>query len=97
MFWGLFRKMVDWKLCAWVSGKQRSAVIKAMTKPLTPSQVCKRAKQYNEKISLNNTSDILRSFKAKGLAVCLNEDVKIGRFYQLTAVGKEILDVLMKG
>ena len=63
--------MVNLKLYAWVvRGRQRMAVLKAMTKQQTPTETRHKSKQYNERISLNNTSDILRSFVREGLAVC---------------------------
>jgi len=90
--------MVNLELYSWVvSGKQRTATIKAMTHPMTPSQVHKKCKQYNEKISLNNTSDTLRRLVRQGLATCLNPEAKTGRLYKLTEIGEEIREELMKG
>jgi DNA-binding MarR family transcriptional regulator len=89
--------MFNWKLCSWVyGGKQRRAIIRVISKPLTPAQICKKSKQYNEKITINNTSDILRSFKKRGLAICLNEEARRGRLYKLTEVGEEIRTELLK-
>ncbi len=89
--------MVDLKLYSWVvRGRQRIAILKVMSKPQTPTETCKKSKMYNEKISLNNTSDILRSFIRQGLAVCLNKEDKVGRLYKLTELGEEIRLVLLK-
>ena len=89
--------MVNLKLYAWVvRGRQRTAIMKVMSKPQTPTEIRKKSIQYNLKISLNNASDILRSFVGQGLAVCLNEEAKTGRLYQLTKEGEEIRDELMK-
>ncbi len=83
--------MVNLKLYAWVvRGKQRAAILKIMSKPQTPTETCKKSKMYNEKISLNNSSDILRSFVRMGLAECLNKEDKVGRLYKLTEIGEEI-------
>lgn len=90
--------MVNLKLYAWVvRGNQRTAVLKSMTKPQTPTETRQKSKQYNGKISLNNTSDILRSFVKNGLATCINNDAKTGRLYQLTAEGEMIRNELIKG
>lgn len=89
--------MINIDLYAWAQGRQRKATIKALTHPMTPTQTHKEAKQYNERMSLNNTSDTLRSFVRKGLAECLNPQVKTGRLYQLTQEGEEIREELMKG
>ena len=67
-----------------------------MTHQMTPSQIHKRSKQYNEKISLNNTSDTLRRFVRQELAECLNPEAKTGRLYKLTQLGNEIQEELLK-
>ncbi|MBW2989967.1 hypothetical protein KY358_06660 [Candidatus Woesearchaeota archaeon] len=85
------------KLYAWVvRGAQRVPVIKAMSRPMTPSQIRKKSVRENPKISLNNASDILRAFVKNGLAVCLNDKDKTGRLYQLTKEGKEIREELVR-
>jgi predicted transcriptional regulator len=76
---------------SWVDkGCQRKAILKVMSEPQTPTQTCKKSKMYNKKISLNNTSDILRSFVKRGLAVCINNDKRRGRLYKLTETGEEV-------
>ena len=70
--------------------------MKALTSPKTPTQVFKKAKEYHEKISLNSTSSVLRTFVRMGLAVCVNVEKKTGRFYELTQEGKDIQNELMK-
>ena len=90
--------MVNLDKYVWIiRGTRRTAIIKAMEKPMTPCQIHRRSKQYNEKISLNNTSDTLRSFARKELAICINGHEKTGRIYQLTQEGEEIREELMKG
>ncbi len=89
--------MVNLQLYAWVvRGRQRIAIIKAMSYPMSPSQICKKSKQYNEKTSLNNTSDVLRNFVRMELAACLNAEAKSGRIYELTDEGEEVRKVLME-
>ncbi len=89
--------MVNLVLYAWVvRGAQRIAVIKVITHPMTPSQIFKKAKEYHPKLSLNNTSDVLRGFDRKGIAVCFNQEEKIGRLYQLSQDGEEIRQELIK-
>ena len=89
--------MVNLDLYAWVvRGSQRIAVIKAITHPMTPSRIYRKVKEYHEKLSLNNTSDILRNFIRKELALCLNQKERIGRLYQLTQKGEEIRSELVK-
>lgn len=89
--------MVNVNLYAWVvRGRQRIAILKAFSKPMPPSHIHKKSKAYNEKISLNNTSDVLRCFSREGIAVCINKEAKTGRMYKLTDAGEEIRTELMK-
>ena len=89
--------MVNLQLYSWiVRGRQRIAIIKAMSKPQTVTEICKKSKQYNEKISLNNCSDILRCFAKLSVAVCLNGHDRTGRLYKLTEDGEEIRIELLK-
>jgi len=89
--------MVNLELYSWVvRGTQRTAVIKAIDHPMTPTQTYKKAKQYHEKITLNSTSSVLRAFVRMGLAVCVNVEKKTGRFYELTEEGKGIQIEILK-
>lgn len=89
--------MVNLQLYAWVvRGKQRKPIMKALNKPMIPTQIRSNSIKYNPKISLNNASDVLRDFKKQGLVVCLNEKDSMGRIYRLTKVGEEIREELME-
>ena len=89
--------MVNLDLYAWVvRGSQRIAVIKALIHPTTPTLAFKKAKEYHNKISLNNTSSVLRTLAKMGLVICINDDAKTGRIYELTEEGKEIQDELIR-
>jgi DNA-binding MarR family transcriptional regulator len=54
-----------------------------------PSEI---AKHIN--LSNTHTSKYLKSLKEKELVICLNEEAKRGRLYQLTDKGKETLKEL---
>ena len=89
--------MVNLKLYAWiVRGCQRVAILKAMDRPRTVTEICKKSKEYNGKISLNNCSDILRCFARHDVAICINSEEKVGRLYKLTESGEEIRMELLK-
>ncbi len=91
------KNTADPGLYAWiVRGKQREAVIKVMDRPKIPSRICREVKEFNEKISLNSTSDILRNFVEKGIAVCLNPGEKVGRLYELTKKGKILREKILE-
>ena len=84
-------------LYVWVvSGSQRTAVVRALTHPMTPTQTFKKAKEFNPKMSLNSTSDVLRLLVKKGIAKCLNPADKRGRIYELTEAGKEIQEGIIE-
>ena len=65
--------------------KQRKMVIAIIDRPMTVTEVKKKTK-----LSLSETSRVLRHFKAEGLAHCLNPKDALGRIYQLTERGKRI-------
>ena len=89
--------MLDLILFVWIfNGSQRKAIIKALGFPMTPREIRQRSLHYNKKISLNHTSDVLRAFVCKGLAVCLTPEKRKGRIYRLTQEGEEIRTTLLK-
>ena len=72
----------------------------------TPSQIHRDVVRSSEnipprsinylKLSLNSTSDTLRGFRKKGIAVCINKEKRVGRLYELTEKGKAIREQLLK-
>jgi len=74
-----------------VRGKQRKKIIKVMNKPKIPTEI-----KENTKLSLNNVSDILREFRKKKIAKCLNPKEKMGRLYKLTPKGMRIKEMVEK-
>ncbi len=68
-----------------VRGKQRREIINTLEEEQTPTEVSKKSGY-----SLNNTSRVLREFKEKGIARCLNPKEKTGRLYSLTEKGRQI-------
>lgn len=72
-----------------IRGKQRKKIIKVMNKPKIPTEI-----KEETKLSLNNVSDVLREFRKKKIAKCLNPKEKTGRLYQLTPRGMRIREKL---
>lgn len=69
------------------SSKHRSEILLFIgDKTKIPSEI---AKYLN--LSNTHTSKYLNSLKEKELIICLNEEAKRGRLYQLTEKGLEIL------
>ena len=89
--------MVNLDLYVWVvSGSQRTAIVRVLTHPMTPTQTFKKAKEINSKISLNSTSNVLQLLVKKGIAKCLNPKNTRSRIYELSEEGKEIEEKLIK-
>ena len=91
----------------WVMrGKHRRAVIRVMDGRKTPSQIHRDVVRSCEnlpkesihyvRLSLNSTSDTLRGFRKKGIAVCTNPESRIRRLYELTEKGKAIREQILK-
>ena len=92
---------------AWVvRGKHRRAVIKVMNDRKAPSQIHRDVVRSSEnvppcsinyvKLSLNSTSDTLRGFRKKGIAICINREKRVRRLHELTKKGIAIREQILK-
>ena len=52
---------------------------------LTPSEISEKTK-----LRLNHVSNFLKDLKDNKLIMCLNDDEKRGRLYQITELGKRV-------
>lgn len=52
---------------------------------LTPSEIAEKTK-----IRLNHVSNFLKDLKDNNLIICLNDNDKRGRLYQITELGKKV-------
>lgn len=52
---------------------------------LTPSEIAEKTK-----LRLNHVSNFLKDLKDNKLIICLNNDEKRGRLYQITELGKKV-------
>ena len=52
---------------------------------LTPSEISEKTK-----LRLNHVSNFLKDLKDNKLIICLNDDEKRGRLYQITELGKRV-------
>jgi DNA-binding MarR family transcriptional regulator len=81
-----------WEAVGYVKrSKNRINAMELLTNPLMPSEVGKMMQ-----ISLTHASKIVRELNSKKLIHCLNENLKVGRIYQLTAQGKKVLQAIKK-
>ena len=74
-------------LAGWVkaSSYRNRVMINLGNKVKTPSSIARDAQ-----IKMNHVSVVLKALKEKGLIICLNEDSKKRRLYQMTDLGKTV-------
>lgn len=79
----------------WINrGRQRYAIFKIISHKnnLTTSQIHKKAKESNIKISLSYVSNILKEIKKEGLIAFVNKKKNKRGFYKLTKLGEQVRD-----
>ena len=72
-----------------ISSYRLKTVLSLNESDKTPSQIAK-----DTGIRINHISTVLKKLKELGIVVCLNEDDKRNRIYQLTPIGREVVDCL---
>lgn len=81
-----------WKKYGFIKrSKNRQEILKLMDEPQTPSDICKRTK-----LSMNLVSRALRELEKEDIVICNNPAAKMGRVYELTKLGKDIIKHLEK-
>jgi len=84
--------MVRWELVSFVSrSEQRKKILSVLIEPITPSDIAKKTSLYS-----THVSRALKEFIEKGLVECLTPKERIGKFYQITKLGKEVLKQIDK-
>ena len=82
----------NWESAGYVlRSKNRPQVLELLKLPQNPSQIAKKLK-----ISLTHASKTIRELNSKKLIKCLNEESNLGRIYQITKEGEEILNYVKK-
>ena len=89
---------VDWQLYGWVCFRHRAAIIKALTEPMQPSAIKRRARFHNPRLqmSANNTRDIVRLFLKRRVIRAVPVRKKTHLRYELTEVGRVIQELLCR-
>ena len=74
-------------LAGWIkaSSYRNRVMINLGNKTKTPSSIAR-----DSQIKMNHVSMVLKALKEKKLIICLNEDSKKGRLYQMTDLGKQV-------
>ena len=81
---------VDWDLYGWVCYRHRRAVLLAITEPMQPAAIKRKARSRNSQLrmSANNVRDIIRLFMGKGLVRSVQIRRKAYLRYELTDLGR---------
>ena len=89
---------IDWQLYGWVCYNHRAAIIKALTEPMQPAAIKRKAKQQDPKMkmSANNVRDVIRLFLQKGIVKPLKIKKKAHLHYKLTRTGRSFQQLLTK-
>jgi len=83
---------MDWETLSFVkSSKRRKAILLTLDTPSTPSEIADKIG-----VSVSHVSRTLAEFVEKGIIECLTPDAKIGRLYERTKTGNEIVKYLEK-
>jgi len=89
---------VDWELYGWICYSHRAAIIRALTEPLQPAAIKRRAKLRNPdlKMSANNVRDVIKLFLQKGIVEPVKDRKKAHLKYELTELGEKLQNLLME-
>jgi len=89
---------IDWDLYGWLCFKHRSAVIRAMSGPMQPSEIKRALRNHGAsiRISANNVRDIIKLFLAKGLVRVVKIKNRAHLRYELIKSAIEMQQLLIK-
>lgn len=77
-----------WKMASWIMiSSYRNRVMVALGNKLKTPSVLSR----ETGIKINHISKTLAELKQNGLIICINEDAKKGRLYQITDLGFQVV------
>lgn len=87
---------IDWKLYGSLCFSHRSAIIKALSEPLQPAAIKRKARSQNPniKMSANNVRDAIKPFVKNGVLQQIQVKKKMHPRYELTALGKKFQRLL---
>lgn len=77
----------------WIKhGRQKSAVARAIIRPMTPGEIWRDAQQLNPHIQLRDIWFILQQFQQRGLVRCFNPDEVTGKVCFWTDLGRKVVE-----
>lgn len=75
----------------WVRrGRQRAALVQALRRPMTASELCRAAQPLNPRIQLRDVWFLMGQLRKRRLVVCLNPKHTTGKLYTLTPRGRAV-------
>ena len=88
---------IDWELYGWVCHSHRSAVIKALSHAMQPSEIKRRARSMNNnlRMSANNVRDITYLMLPRGIIRAVQVKRRTHLRYELTECGSKFRSFLM--
>jgi hypothetical protein len=89
---------IDWTLFGWVCFSHRAAVLKALTMPLQPATIKRRARSQvpGLRMSANNVRDVIRLFLEKGIVRPVHLRKRTFPAYEPTATGQALRELLFR-
>jgi DNA-binding HxlR family transcriptional regulator len=79
----------DMKWINW--GKQKQAVLQVITRPIIPTEIMRKARRINNRISFGDTSALIREFERRGILQCITPEQLTGRIYFPTNYGRRLI------
>lgn len=79
----------NWDLYGWVCYRHRAAILKTLTEPMQPATIKRKARSRDPtlRMSANNTRDIIRLFRERGIVQPVYVRKKAHARYELTETG----------
>ena len=73
-------------------GKIRRKILLNLDKPMTPTQLSQKIKTHR-----STTSRSLLILEKKGIVKCITPKENMGRYYDITDVGRKVLKIINEG
>ncbi len=89
---------IDWEVYGWICFSQRAAILKALDRPLQPTDIKRRARMRDERLrmSANNVREIVPQLLRRGLVRPIYERKKAHPRYELTDLGRVCRELLIR-
>jgi hypothetical protein len=89
--------VVDWDLYGSILYRHRTAIIKAISRPMQPSAVKRRARRDDQalRMSANNARDVIKLFLKRGLVRAVRIPRQRHPRYQLTDPGNALRELIL--